>query len=65
MGKLARRGEFGSIAVYKLPFTTRPPRLRWRLYRIMLPQLRREPHKRLQALARFLARKKVTFPGHK
>jgi hypothetical protein len=49
--------EHGSIAVYKLQFTARPRFLRWLLHPIMLPQLRSETHKRLQALASFLARK--------
>jgi hypothetical protein len=50
--------EHGSIAVYKLQFTAKPRCLRWLLHPIMLPQLRRETHKRLQALASFLARQK-------
>jgi hypothetical protein len=50
--------ELGSIAVYKLQFTARPHCLRWLLHPIMLPQLRRETHKRLQALASFLDRQK-------
>lgn len=50
--------ELGSIAVYKLRFTARPLCLRWLLHPIMLPQLRRETHKRLQALASFLTRQK-------
>lgn len=50
--------EFGSIAVYKFQFTASPRRLRWLLHPIMLPQLRRETHRRLQALASFLDRQK-------
>lgn len=48
--------EHGSMAVYKFQFTAKPRCLRWLLHPIMLPQLRRETHKRLQALARFLVR---------
>lgn len=48
--------EHGSIAVYKFQFTAKPRFLRWLLHPIMLPQFRSETHKRLQALASFLAR---------
>ena len=52
--------EHGSMAVYKFQFTAKPRCLRWLLHPIMLPQLRLETHKRLQALASFLARTSIS-----
>lgn len=50
----------GSLATYKLQFTASPRCLRLLLHPIMLWQLRKETHRRLDALAAFLqSRKRV------
>ena len=45
----------GSLAIYKLQFTARPSWLRSMLHPFMLRELRRETHRRLEALAAFLS----------
>ena len=45
----------GSLAIYKLQFTARPRWLRFFLHPFMLRELRRETHRRLEALAAFLS----------